>query len=248
MDSCDDGDVLVGSECRSSCPSEMYVEEGKCVKQCSPGSAKEDSDSERRCNKECLYYQDGDQARCVQGNTCPQGKNFLKDGRECVSICPDIYDIVDGNYVCTKADNSAQDGQQETPAKACENFINGGVCALTCDNEQYYYVGENNSRICTETCPTPFGDFLVVDYFTTINGTPQCVHDCGDAYEENRTCVRHCSSGCYQVNSVTVNDEVSSTRLCIEKENCKYFIREALMVRCLPEECAIAGGDYRYTN
>lgn len=184
----------------------------------------------------------------MSGNSCPEEKRFLKDGKECVASCdPYQFDIVDGNYVCTSLENTTQSESEESTPQ-CENFLAGKVCASMCSSGQYYYVNANGNKVCTNTCPTDTGEFRVVNYSSVINGAPQCVRDCGRDYEENGTCVKHCSSGYYQISQIIVGEEAISVKECVLQKNRTHFIREPLAIRYLPGGCLEAGKNYTYVN
>lgn len=186
----------MGSECRDECPKNMYVNDGACVKECPNTTAVQVLSDKKLCSADCLYYQDGDQRRCVSDNKCPDGKPYLKNDKECVENCGSYRDdIIDGSKVCTNQSVTTDETPEETTIE-CQNFVNNGICQPMCGNGQYYYVDGNGNKVCVDECPSSEG-FRVVDRSKAADGVPRCMRDCGDAYEEDLFCVQHCESGHY---------------------------------------------------
>ena len=146
-----------------------YLDENKCVEQCSPYSSITQYNKCTLCKSINKYYENNECVdECDEGYEadtdnmiCTKCKAYYdKENKKCVNICPSGY-IGDSNFNCVKCENDLYVyGNQCVPKSSCDlsKYIDdySKVCSH-CEDENKYYM-ENT---CQEGCPNEKG--VVID-------------------------------------------------------------------------------------
>ena len=202
------GNICSNSTCPSNAPFHYVIDSLTRVKQCVPNCASivgknytyynvstigsgEDEKEEKECVENCeapfnLIYE----SRCY--DTCPEG--LYENNNSCVSNCQP-------NYYIKESDNKLK-CVQECPNERKIYHTSSGECADFCPIGESYIKGDNN---CSSSCES--NDFY--EKFNAsghdnykclsnctgkvyINGTRECIDNCGDLYEYDGKCFRNC--------------------------------------------------------
>ena len=172
--------------CNTSCPENYYK------------NYKSEVTTSNNNNIECLSSCNGsDEVIFNDGcyKTCPIGL-YNSDGK-CIINCPNNFYKSENGYKCIENCNAISEYNYLTSSGECvkdcpldENFIGyNNECLNRCENDGYFELfKEDNYKIykCYEKCENTINN----KYY--VNGTKECISNCGELYEYNKVCYKNC--------------------------------------------------------
>ena len=205
--------------CNTSCPENYYK------------NYKSEVTTSNNNNIECLSSCNGsDEVIFNDGcyKTCPIGL-YNSDGK-CIINCPNNFYKSENGYKCIENCNAISEYNYLTSSGECvkdcpldENFIGyNNECLNRCENDGYFeLVKEDNYKIykCFEKCENTVNN----KYY--VNGTKECISNCGELYEYNKVCYKNCLL--IEGHSYSLKETIDGTVNYSCKDKCdeenKYF-------------------------